>query len=495
MKKEIYIISLLLIHNVQGWPSLRSNKVGTGNINIQTQPIEVATINPDSTDYIDQLIINYAPDVYLTKDEKYFPLTIENYLKNPKTVLFFLPGHKDSGSTTDKIKGFFGKGKQKDDPKVILEPGTITQEKLADRNLYKDLPGYLPEGLYFDNNGVLEKGDSPLSVYKTPEGTTFKNKKNGIIQAPYYAIYVEQGKHAYIQYYFLYGYNGTYKIAGVGPVSYSTGEHAMDLEHLTLQFDKETVHAKKPHLTRIGFLAHGSGEGKWIKAHDPKLEYNGNHIVAYAAENGHGLYPEEGIYARIFGRANDKTSKDILWKPAGIIRLRGTNDPLFNPKTMGWVAYPGDLGNEGVSSIGDKAYFNNPAYQDSGNKAIFYKKGSFVPIVIPSANPPQSLQADFTGKNPITFNPQQLPPENIKVSVNTKIIINKNNTPLIHLEKKQVPYQSLNTNEFMVDKFEGEGTLNDLGDYYELIVTTPQKAYITFTNASGTKNETEISVQ
>jgi hypothetical protein len=467
--------------------------ISTATINSSTtKTVNVATINPQSQNSTDQLILQYAPDVYLAKGEEYLPLTMESYLSAPETGMYYLKNRNDTTSATGRIKGIFKKLKVT----TIIPPGQLTPEKMANQNLYKDLTTG-KRSLYLNSSNRFNNGEAASTLYKTPLGETFTNKKDTEIKTPYYAIYSERGVHAYIQYFFTFGYNGTYKVVDAGPITISEGHHRMDLEHVVLQFNKQSVQDNKPELLRIGFLAHGGGEGKWVNAKSADLVFRDKtHITSYAAYHGHGMYPLPGTYVRIFGRANDITNKGTLWNPAGIIRLERPENSGYDVKTMGWIAYPGDLGPEGVGGFVQKDFFGQPEYEDGGKD---YRSHYFKPETSPSAlktsvGEPHSLQMKYNEKI-IIFNPQNLPPKEIVVKSGTQIVIEKENQPALKIEKKDAPNQSMQSKGFMVEKLEGEGTLKNKKGNYSIILPTPQKAYLFFKNANGEKAQTTVSVR
>ena len=132
------------------------------------------------------------------------------------------------------------------------------------------------------------------------------------------------------------------------------------MEHLTVEL------SSSGDLLRVFYGAHGTKDGRWIKASNVPMEtVNGaKKIVAYIALNGHGLYPSDGTVFRFGGMANDITEKAIQWIPKPIVILN-KEDPNFNIDTMGWSVYNSRIGGnstqpntEGITGLPDKSWMH-----------------------------------------------------------------------------------------------------------------------------------------
>ena len=257
----------------------------------------------------DQLIQKFSPVVYIHPKEKYYPCNIEWLLRYSTLVDFNLPA---------------------DNPKrAIVSP---TNQDLYDaaarynfeRRVDGDLILSFPPGVY--------GGQRPLSDVKT---YCLPRTKDGKI---------------YLTYIFVFAYNGEYSIANLRNV----GQHPGDIEHITLELNIDQT------LSRVFFSAHGTKDGRWVKASDVEME--DGRVVAYNAMNGHGLYPTDGVVFRLGGFGNDFLSKGPRWAPTAEL-IVPRSDPDFNPATMGWTVFYGRFGGEpklgntaGISGLADKAW-------------------------------------------------------------------------------------------------------------------------------------------
>ena len=157
--------------------------------------------------------------------------------------------------------------------------------------------------------------------------------------------------------------------------------HESDVEHITQEFERKDDQWA---LSRIFYAAHGSAEGIWLDAQDSsknplqtKVAFEDTHPVVYIAKGGHGCYPEQGTYVRIFGFANDRTDKNtIRWTPKWV-RLYEPEEQSFNAEVHGWPFLPGDFGPRGVTALGHKNWFRNPRAELNDGKP---KNRHFCPI-------------------------------------------------------------------------------------------------------------------
>lgn len=293
----------------------------------------------DSEGLIDA-IIKYAPTSFLfrsqtkgtfetvTTDELYQPMWADEYFTSP----------------TSRFKvGSTGKEYLK---------GKVTFEKMYE--LYTKCTSGNAD-LYIENEPCAKYGSNPAN-----------NMQNGALTTPLYVLTSEADGKIYIEYLYFYGFNGPFDI---GPIQGASEKvltdlrdlHESDLEHITIELDKNTKQ-----LTRIYYGSHGSNEGFWLDAKSPLIEWDGTHPIVYVAKNSHALYPKQGTYVRIFGMANDVTTRGQLWK-AKLIRVYRDEDPRFDPKTMGWLYFSGKLGAHGIDSASGKPwYVKGPQVGDVG---------------------------------------------------------------------------------------------------------------------------------
>lgn len=289
-------------------------------------------------DSLYKLAEKYAPIFYLQHSEKFSPIRAEEYFNGDHTALM------------------------KRDGTVLIPNGQITMEKI-----YEDYKKHAQEDpdnwqQYFAIEDCVKFGSNPA----------LNKDKNGNLATPAYVVASEIGDKIYLQYMTFYGFNAPYDIGPFkGDVMDFQNAHESDLEHITLEFDKTTQK-----LTRIYYGSHGSTEGMWLNANNPDIEYvSETHPVAYVARGGHGIYPREGTYVRIFGVANDVTDKGTRWTPE-LIMVYPNTDPRFNAKTMGWLYPAATYGARGVSSASQKGWWMNAPAGDIGRP---YAKVPFCP--------------------------------------------------------------------------------------------------------------------
>jgi len=249
------------------------------------------------------IIKKYSPVLYLC-NELYYPIAVEDLFTAPGTQLVF------GGQT------------------IVVPKGQVTMEKI-----YENRTKYSGRDYFFQIDECTRSGSDPKRF----------SDWQGNITAPIYATWSKHNGKIYIVYVFIYGFNGAYPVSM--PVK---GAHDFDLEHITLE-----LNANKE-LERIFFAAHTSREGSWLSANHKSIKYEGTHPVVHVAQTGHGSYPDDGTYVRIYGFGNDITCKTKKWIPQ-VVLVYPEEDPRFNAKTMGWSAHSGDYG-QGIGSF--KRFFN-----------------------------------------------------------------------------------------------------------------------------------------
>jgi hypothetical protein len=265
----------------------------------------------------------YAPVVWLQETEDYYPTRFSEYMTGPGTSII----SRKTGAT-------------------IVPKGQVTMEKIYEMYQNKDKEKYEDIDLAFDVDDCVFFGSNPANF----------TDKDGNLTTPIYFITFEQNNKIYIQYLFFFGLNGPYDIGPFkGNVLEIQNFHESDLEHITLELNKETKE-----LERIYYSSHGRTEGFWLDAKHRDIQYEGTRPVVYVAHYGHGLYPKAGTYVRIFGMANDVTGKGQKWKPQ-LIRLYKNTDEhnRFDPKTMGFMYFPGVYGKHGVGAMYGQSWFTN----------------------------------------------------------------------------------------------------------------------------------------
>lgn len=298
-----------------------------------THPDAIAEDHEGWNRYIE----GYKPVIYLHSDENYYPILAEEFFLHPETTLL-----DQNGAT-------------------LIPPGEMTMEEIYDENN----TGNRKTGYYFEVPHCVRWGSNP----------ELNTNEDGDLTSPIYAMAYEGKRDGvpkiYVHYVFFYGHNGAYKIAPLGIDLADAGEHKTDVEHMTIEIDKET---KK--LERLFLAAHGE-EGVWMDANHKHLKYeDGTHPVVYSAKGSHATYPREGVYVRIFGYVNDNTEKSVRWDPH-VTRFYLESDERFDPSTMGWIYHRGDYTYDHVASValkdwlGDVSNETGRDYED----VLFCKSG------------------------------------------------------------------------------------------------------------------------
>ena len=268
--------------------------------------------NMNNIEYEDKLLNHFIPVLYIHPQELTSPMSIEDYIYNCELCI---------GGTKKKIqKNIFCKPTIiRENKEIIIEKNEI---KLPLQNKYNIIPNkylnYCGKD-YFPNPSIINL----VPVY-------------GIIK--YYKDYID------IIYIFNYYYNNPYKFFGI----YVGGEHQADLEHIRIRITNDNFYNNNlPYkVNSIYYSAHSTDQGRWEKLKN--IEWYNNipngQPVIYVAKGSHANYPKPGTWFRIFGFANDKTTKKkaIKWMPYTVINLNHNTDIM---------SYQGDMGNDGVNSI------------------------------------------------------------------------------------------------------------------------------------------------
>jgi len=292
--------------------------------------VDDPTVIKEDTEGLIPYIKKYSPVLYLRSDEIYFPIWVTEYCCGPQTAVKSQKGN------------------------VIILPGQVTMEKIYD--LYKkSIAEQTHSDTYFDIPECATYGSNPQNN-RNPKGS---------LDTPVYVVTWDDKDKTYIQQIYFYGFNAPYDIGPFkGDIADFQDAHECDVEHMTFELDSKTKDLK-----RIYYGSHGLKEGFWLDAHHPDIQYEGTHPVAFVARGGHGLYPRGGTYVRIYGMANDITSKHMRWAPQ-LVRIYPNTDKRFNEKEMAWLYFPGTMGKRGVGHLGQpfgQSWFMN-AGDDIGRK-------------------------------------------------------------------------------------------------------------------------------
>lgn len=288
------------------------------------------------------LIKRYAPVAYLHEKESYLPIHVNELCCGEDTAIVSTNGN------------------------VIVPPGKVTNELL---DAYGDNfnPGKTEElasewGTYYYSNSVCKRYGSDPKLHQD-------TNKNLIL--PCYVITSETTTHIYLQFFFIYGFNGPYSIGPFeGNIAAIQDAHEGDLEHISIEIDAVTHN-----MTRIFYAAHSDPEGFWLDAQHPDVSYEDGHPVTFSARHSHANYPKAGTYVRIYGTGNDETGYGLRWTPQ-LVRVYRPDDPRYNASAMAWVSFAGRMGNNGPLSPWDHYWFTRALTWDTGSpydKVLFCK--------------------------------------------------------------------------------------------------------------------------
>jgi len=364
------------------------------------------------------IVKKYIPFIYLHPDDLSGPI-------DPRE--FF------AGQTTAVREGRYNAGKGA----FVIEVGKVTFSKLS------KLTAQNPTGLYHiwhgkpDNEKIYDRrifyGSDPanlipihvLTYYGKIVASVGKNGKP-VYQTDERGYFVPDKSVLYIQYLCLYGYNQPYTITTKlgtlykGDVMNFQNAHEGDLEHITLKIKSASdidTGAMDDKLVAIYYGSHGTtNEGLWMYAPGSK----GNELeefavgdegrpIVFSAYGGHGNYPKEGVYTRVYGFANDITKKGPLWQLTEnnvcrtvLKKSAGYNPSLYynNLNYFGYLDWKGDLGPRGVASVALKGWPGSIEDEDRGRDAIATQTNHFCPLQKPAMQANATCVRNKSKKSP-----------------------------------------------------------------------------------------------
>lgn len=270
---------------------------------------------PFSSAQRDMLVKKYAPELRFHKEEKYFPLDVNDFL--PFVEL------------------------RNNKHEIVLPLGQVTKEKLAQ---YRG----------------PEHSDYYLNIVKKENYTGKKPDTNGLIHVRGYANFIPTPDGARIQYHFFYPYNGPFQIGklparvdkAINLFTQETviGEHEGDWEHITVNVtgsNPDNLTLKDIYYARHRPSQDGGFESK------PEL-VEGTHPVVYPSKWGHASHPHH----RDRHANQDATSSNgPRWKMWEDIVVTGSKEAPA-PEAS-WLAFSGRWG----GSENGKGSPRNPAHQ------------------------------------------------------------------------------------------------------------------------------------
>ena len=266
----------------------------------------------------DALLLKYRPVVYLNTAEKFFPVSIEDFLANSRLV-------------------------RSNNKAVLKDYGEITTQNIGSFNdVYGGAGGGPAEDLMVEIRDSAHPGTARDRLHEVPV---------------YVAAYDDPSTNSLVaQYVFLYAYNGAQHVAGQ-----DFGAHKGDVEHVSVFIDK-TTHE----ITQIYFAAHNTGNGRLVTRDSGRLQFEGAQPVVYSARWSHASYEKKGKFPQ--GRAHtgsviDKVSTyddmtddtGAKWRPDTVVVI---------DDTTGWNTFKGNLG--GGADRGPRAPLQQKGWYGKG---------------------------------------------------------------------------------------------------------------------------------
>jgi len=249
--------------------------------------------------------MNYPkPILYLSKDEKYGPMDVNEYMS------------------------FCSLKDERDDSTLLSMP-------LTDASL--------------DN--VMSGSDS-VYFYMTPENKedTYKGSLDDATTTVYYRVH-QEGEYTRVLYSFFFPYNSGYNIPVIG----LKGEHEADWEHVSFYY-------KDNRLIKARYSAHGEMEGQWLTSDE--LEYDNGRPIIYFATGSHACFQSEETWFRVYGLANDNTSRGKQWNPSKWIEMPDDVN-TSREKGLSWLYFRGSFGKDGISSPRTREWWSREPEHDA----------------------------------------------------------------------------------------------------------------------------------
>lgn len=346
----------------------------------------VETAGTKSMTYEQMLLLarRFQPIVSLHEDEKYFPVSPQEYIEG--CSLWFRVQKpnltKEQEKSKDEKVKYYG-------PFCIEKHPTMRQigdkdwilngmnQALSDNNVPMKLNSVdeiCPNDnmwLFFkEYEGFTARADGLSPPFNATDRPKLAHGRKDFNNVPYQCRVRRYDNHFEICYIFSFAYNGYFNVCGS-----HQGEHEGDFERITVRTD-----AKGERVKWVYCGSHGTCDGVWVHAKDielrshqqtnnpqlKQLPYDDSqpptHPVVYCARVAHGIYPRPGTYFRLCCCANDKMSP---------LRSDGKNewnpevDPVlvFHPwdvrSTINnhWAGYPGQWGPRGVTTPSEQSWF------------------------------------------------------------------------------------------------------------------------------------------
>ena len=299
-----------------------------------------------------QYVLDYAPYVYLHKDEQFWPCTMEEHLRHTTPALNYTPVEKDelqvapSLTNLDQLNAF-ERGRY-----VFLTSNDDVEDRpewlIGAKNIPEDFTPPMTKRRWFGmGSKSKDKGKGTGGRSSAPAILITVDKGNGIVDAFWF---------------FFYSYN-----LGNTVLSIRWGNHVGDWEHTMIRFQHG-----KPKV--VFFSEHNFGSAYSYSA----VEKIGQRPVVYSAVGSHAMYATPGLqpYILPLGMLHDATSRGPLWDPALNLLSYSYNPPTdtLTPSTLNphsptaWFFFNGKWGDKSYPMsdrrqygiVGEYHYVNGP---------------------------------------------------------------------------------------------------------------------------------------
>jgi hypothetical protein len=304
------------------WPAHRAPWLV---VNCQIEPLQPPNY-PNSTKMTDAaaqaLLTKFAPVVYLSRQEQYFPASIDWYL--PRVTMNFQGNN-------------------------ILEQ--VTAASLSTQNRGDQYSYLIPDG----TGGYIEAHDFQLSIVQESTYSGMPPPIPGQPQAPFYGVVIDNPDMSAtdLLFMFFYAYNGL-----AGRAFYEIGVHEADLEHVIIRLSQDQS-------TIVGMYcqAHASDDAfsQWYyppsSSEHPNFTFydtSNQHPTVYSAAESHASYTAAGEFAMGWKgwKGQDSTDPGYLWNSvANVIRV-SLNETSWLQYSGRWGATDGGVTLAGTSPDG-----------------------------------------------------------------------------------------------------------------------------------------------
>lgn len=160
------------------------------------------------------------------------------------------------------------------------------------------------------------------------------------------------GNTTFYQYIPFYAYNGPSKLFKC----FNVGAHQCDLEVVSCVLQDGIM---------TGYYLSQHGDQVWHSSEELTFEHGSEKPYIYVALGSHAHYATPGPHPRFCGAVYDMCDYiecGYHWTPNQLNIVVDRNNSKYNPYTMGYVPYQGDMGATHVSAFGAQGFWNGQDY-------------------------------------------------------------------------------------------------------------------------------------